>query len=111
MSLLYYKEIQQSYNKYIVPFAKYCTDTWEDDLTGIYYLCETDLLFPEIDLRESIFDDSNYTDVFIGSIAPYTLRAEIDNQDEECIAEESSMVPVRLKRFCYCKLNGIKVGE
>lgn len=114
MSLQRLNILKKFYEKYRDRYG-YGIDTWEDDLTGIYYLCETDLLFPEIDLRESIFDDSNYTDVFIGSMAPYTLRAEIeeciDNQDEECIAEESSMVPVRLKRFCYCKLNGIKVGE
>ena len=114
MSLLRLDILNKFYERYRDRYG-YGIDTWEDDLTGIDYLCETDLLFPEIDLRESIFDDSNYTDVFIGNMIPYTLNAEIieyvDNQIDSRILEEVSARPRRLNRFCYYNMSGIKVGE
>ena len=54
MSLLCYKEIQQSYNKYIVPFAKYCTGTWEDEINenkNHYKIYFSSLLFSDVIIR------------------------------------------------------------
>lgn len=114
MSLLRLNILKKFYERYRNRYG-YGIDTWEDDLTGIHYICVTDLLFPEIDLKESIFDSSNYTDVSVRTIIPYTLRAEIeeciDNQDEEYLAEESSARPSRLGWVYYCKVDGIEVWE
>lgn len=71
MSLLRYKEVQQSYNDYVVPFAKYCTGTWEDEVNenkNHYKIYFSSLLFPDV----IIVDKNNIGKFLFAGTGDYT---------------------------------------